>query len=994
MATLAPSTRSTRIVLASASAGPFLVGFRLFEASSLAVFVNDALRTDWTLSATFNDGYDDTASITFTTGLSTADVILIDGELLARRAEDYLPSDPGLTRKLNIELPRIWSSIQELTRKASRSVRSMTAIDAFVPQAGKTITFNDQLNPIPGPSVDQISGAQASATAAQVAAAAAQAAQAAAEAAEGSIVERMPRTITFRGDGIINSITFDGVYTSRKAIRVFVGQSLQVPLAPIGETERYTQENDGSTTTLTFDEPFKRGWLVFAEAQTQISLPVADPDVMVMPDGSSALDLWNSGLTLEGRAAAEAAALAAHSTTKRLRWIDNGRVLRIARDAGSVALPGILNWSPEDDQLNLLMAGSTSDLASGFDGIMAQAIADCAARNWKLLVPRGNWETKPIVYDFPGAGALDVEFAPGAKLIGAAQFQHFAGNGVQKAFTVTAWASASTDTLSVMKVTAAGVETGLTFGDAVNGFTRVGNIVTVGSAVTIATGDTLAVAPAASILKITGENGDVRLRLRGGHFDNGQMGYIFVQASGSCVNFKTIRGIDWDGAPIFENSSGKSWMDAPLLRRGDSGLVLENVERANIWGGRGLYQPDHDVYVTGLARGAPPETYYLDDGFGINIWGWHSLGTDTAFRDARKGGGFGLYGCSVEKVSSGLVVDDVSSGGLGSSRNISVQGLTGRKIGRDFLDIRGVDSCVLSGILIEDWGRKPDGTSLNTNPLLNFGAVAHLHATGIVARYEEWTQPATPQPIVSFNAGRTVVDKFEARLQLPYASVGNGAVGVATTGAIGSLGLLPLDLTTINVDTPTSDGTGSKAVLSARVKKITTDFGATFSQSAYQVQQGRVIAETTGVAAESTGVAVVPTLTIQTPNGAVVTPSSSTGKYVREGNIIHAKLSMQVNVAWGGGAPSGYIRMTWGAGQLPDIGEIFGTHVSFWNTTNPVPGNISDISIFRSAVNQLSIRMLKEDGTNAILDAAAFYATTSTFFRIDLSFSYALDGVL
>lgn len=665
-------------------------------------------------------------------------------------------------------------------------------------------------------------------------------------------------------------------------------------------------------------------------------------------------------------------------------------------DGTSPGLPApfLAGYSPANDVLNLKHTASASSLASDFAGIMAQAIADASSNNWKLLVPRGDWQTKPIVYDFAAAGALDLEFAPGAKLIGAAQFQHFAGNGVQKAFTVTAWASASTDTLSVMKVTAAGVETGLTFGDAVNGFTRVGNVVTVGSAVTIATGDTLAVAPAASILKITGENGDVRLRLRGGHFDNGQMGYIFVQASGSCVNFKTIRGVDWDGAPIFENSSGKSWMDAPLLRRGDSGLVLENVERANIWGGRGLYQPDHDVYVTGLARGTPPETYYLDDGFGINIWGWHSLGTDTSFRDARKGGGFGLYGCSVEKVSSGLVVDDVSSGGLGSSRNISVQGLTGRKIGRDFLDIRGVDSCVLSGILIEDWGRKPDGTSLNTNPLLNFGAVAHLHATGIVARYEEWTQPASPQPIVSFNAGRTVVDKFEARLQLPYASVGNGAVGVATTGAIGSLGLLPLDLTTINVDTPTSDGTGSKAVLSARIKKITTDFGATFSQSAYQVQQGRVIAETTGVAAESTGVAVVPTLTIQTPNGAVVTPSSSTGKYVRQGNIVSAKLSLQVNVAWGGGAPSGYIRMTWGAGQLPDIGEIFGTHVSFWNTTNPVPGNISDISVFRSAGNQLSLRFMKEDGTNTIIDAAAFHATGNTYFRIDLEFSYAVDGLV
>ena len=76
------------------------------------------------------------------------------------------------------------------------------------------------------------------------------------------------------------------------------------------------------------------------------------------------------------------------------------------------------------------------------------------------------------------------------------------------------------------------------------------------------------------------------------------------------------------------------------------------------------------------------------------------------------------------------------------------------------------------------------------------------------------------------------------------------------------------------------------------------------------------------------------------------------------------------------------------------MGEIFATHVSFWNTTNPVPGNISDISIFRSAANQLSLRFLNEAGTNTILDAAAFYATGSTFFRIDVSFSYAVDGLV
>lgn len=170
MATLAPSTRSNTITLASAGAGPFLVGFRLFETNSLAVFVNDVASTDWTLTANFSAGYDDAATITFGSALAAADVIQIDGEMIPRREADYLPADPGLTRKLNIELPRIWMAIQELTRKASRSVRSMTAMDAFVPEVGRSIIFDADLNPIAGPTSDEIANAQSYAERAELAA--------------------------------------------------------------------------------------------------------------------------------------------------------------------------------------------------------------------------------------------------------------------------------------------------------------------------------------------------------------------------------------------------------------------------------------------------------------------------------------------------------------------------------------------------------------------------------------------------------------------------------------------------------------------------------------------------------------------------------------------------------------------------------------------------------------------------------------------------------
>ena len=165
MVTLAPSTRSTTITLASATAGPFFLGYRLFDTDGLEVYVNSIRRTDWTLSATFTGGFTDAARITFTAPLAAADVLIIDGALTPDREADYLNTDPGMARKLNSELPRIWSSLQEVTRKANQSVRGFTAIAPFVPADGATIIFQDG-QPTAGPTVDQISAAQANAEAA------------------------------------------------------------------------------------------------------------------------------------------------------------------------------------------------------------------------------------------------------------------------------------------------------------------------------------------------------------------------------------------------------------------------------------------------------------------------------------------------------------------------------------------------------------------------------------------------------------------------------------------------------------------------------------------------------------------------------------------------------------------------------------------------------------------------------------------------------------
>lgn len=123
MVTLAQSPRSTTSTLGSASAGPFNVGFRLFDTDELQVYVNDSPRTDWTLSSNFVDGYDDSATITFDSALSAGDVLVIDGFMKADREEDYPNGGPSLVSRMNTELARHAAMLQELQRDIQRTVR-------------------------------------------------------------------------------------------------------------------------------------------------------------------------------------------------------------------------------------------------------------------------------------------------------------------------------------------------------------------------------------------------------------------------------------------------------------------------------------------------------------------------------------------------------------------------------------------------------------------------------------------------------------------------------------------------------------------------------------------------------------------------------------------------------------------------------------------------------------------------------------------------------
>jgi hypothetical protein len=159
MATVANTPRTTTLTLASAGAGPFLTGFRIFEGNAVTVYVNGVVNPNWSMAATFLDGYADSASITFNVALEIGDVIVIDGDQPTYRDYDYLAGDPGLTRKINIELSRLWSSVSELGLKVGRSVRGFDSIDPMTAVAGRSIVFTATGVGI-GPTVDQIENAQ------------------------------------------------------------------------------------------------------------------------------------------------------------------------------------------------------------------------------------------------------------------------------------------------------------------------------------------------------------------------------------------------------------------------------------------------------------------------------------------------------------------------------------------------------------------------------------------------------------------------------------------------------------------------------------------------------------------------------------------------------------------------------------------------------------------------------------------------------------------
>lgn len=168
MPTLPKASSTPRILrqtIASASAGPFSLGFRVFDADGFEVYVNGVLQTlttDYTISATFSGGYDDSATITFTSSLSVSDELLVYGKMAADREEDLAPGSSSLIAKLNIEQARHAAMLSELQRDVSRAPKFLTEdIGAAEIQAGRALVTNGDGDGLEmGPTADEIANAR------------------------------------------------------------------------------------------------------------------------------------------------------------------------------------------------------------------------------------------------------------------------------------------------------------------------------------------------------------------------------------------------------------------------------------------------------------------------------------------------------------------------------------------------------------------------------------------------------------------------------------------------------------------------------------------------------------------------------------------------------------------------------------------------------------------------------------------------------------------
>jgi len=176
-----------RVVYAASGTGPYAFTFEVLSSSDIAVYKGDTLltlTTDYTVHINTNG----TGTVTLNATAGTSNITIVGAKTIARTT-DFTTGGDFFANTLNDELDAQTIFIQQVAETAERGLKAPvidpTDINMTLPskanRKGKTLAFDATTgDPIAGPSVDAVNGAQgfAEASATSAAASAASAASA------------------------------------------------------------------------------------------------------------------------------------------------------------------------------------------------------------------------------------------------------------------------------------------------------------------------------------------------------------------------------------------------------------------------------------------------------------------------------------------------------------------------------------------------------------------------------------------------------------------------------------------------------------------------------------------------------------------------------------------------------------------------------------------------------------------------------------------------
>lgn len=439
------------------------------------------------------------------------------------------------------------------------------------------------------------------------------------------------------------------------------------------------------------------------------------------------------------------------------------------RRSPGLALPGLNNWRPLNDTLDIRHVGSVSELSSDFVGRFMQAANDAADNGWTLNVSR-KADGTPYEYRFIDhtlSGDLRIQFDRNALFIPAPNFQHFPTNGSQGPFKITAWpySAASDGVLSGMLVD------GVTETKFVQGthFTVSGDEVTL-TAVPSPTSTFVAVARKDALQFRSSLGAGRKLILSGDlSIDLSRIGYAIASASGSGL---TLTNIDHWAVERLWVSSPSGYGSAALDRRGDSAFVPLGFKTgyANRIHAEGMN--DLAVYATGGASSG-----HEDDPQSLYIGSIHAKRCSAGMKYVRQGEQ--AYIGSIHLVECGTGYLSGLTDGIPTGQGVHIGSINAIRLGRRALDVRGMPQGGLhvNAISVRDIGYLPDGLTAEDAPAaIYMQGAAGIQVDYLDVRQRDWTAPAgtaAVQMASSGNFGNRVLGGWVSGL----------AAGVRETGA-------------------------------------------------------------------------------------------------------------------------------------------------------------------------------------------------------------------